>query len=607
MGGCQRETGIDIIGKVRWGTHMAQLYSNKSDIFEIVVPYFKTGLKNNEQCVYIYSQDSSYEEVETILRNSIENVNKYIEMGQLLLIPYTEWYLLDGIFDEVRVNRQWLELSEGSISKGFDGLRAVGGTYWVEKKYNKAFFNYEFNIGAFIKNLPIVVLCLYDTNKVDTLETAKIIRSHTYTLTKHDNQYEMIKNMELILMDKQLANREHLYKRVIQLLPDIVFIHDEYNIYYCNKAAFYLTGISVEDLPCDKSVLDFVITRQKNKFRKHIKNVLNINRESHFIEVQFICSDGNIKVMEIVSSKNLYNGKPALISVFRDKTECKRIDELEKDVKKNKELLNNVIEHEKIKTEYFSNFSHELRTPINVILGAIQLFELDEEFLQEKYNSYLKSMKQNCLRLIRLVNNIIDINKLDANVYEINKKNYDIVSLVEEITLSVVDYAKNKYITIAFDTNVEEKVIACDQDKIERIILNLISNAIKFTHNGGHILVSVIDCDDTVKIIVKDNGIGIPTEKHQSIFNRYEQVDKSLRRECEGSGIGLSIVKALVEIHGGSIILNSELGKGSEFIVELPSETLISNSNLISDGLYYKHNHKHFVERINVEFSDIYS
>jgi PAS domain S-box-containing protein len=607
--GHPRDSGIDIIGHVKWGTHIAQLYSDQNDILEVAVPFLHAGLNSNELCVYIYTNDNRHSEHLSILRKSVKEFDEYIQKGQLLLIPHTDWYLKDNSFNEMRVDKQWKELVKTAFDKGFEGIRAVGDTGWLNKSYLRAFEAYERNISIFIKNLSIIALCLYDTEKIGIYETADILKNHDYILTKLDNKYKLIKNYELELRDKQLEIKEENYKSLIQLLPDIVFIHDENNIYYCNKAAYYMTGITAEELPSSKSVIDFTITKQKDKFRNYIRSALGVDKATHFIELQFICSDGNIKDMEIVTTKCVFNGKSVLISVFRDKTAFKRINELEKDIQKNKELLNTAIEQDRMKTEFFCNFSHELRTPINVILGALQLLEMDKDICKEKpnYCAYFKSMKQNCFRLIRLVNNIIDINEIEARMYELNKQNCDIVSLVEDITFSVIDYAKNKKIKIIFDTNVEKKVIACDADKIERVILNLISNAIKFSYNEGNILVSLIDCNNKVIIKVKDNGIGIPKENQKNIFNRYEQVDKSLRRRREGSGIGLSIVKGLVEMHGGTISVNSELGLGSEFIVELPSEQIESNSSKNNQYTVEKYKPNHYVERINVEFSDIYS
>jgi signal transduction histidine kinase len=213
-------------------------------------------------------------------------------------------------------------------------------------------------------------------------------------------------------------------------------------------------------------------------------------------------------------------------------------------------------------------------------------------------------MKQNCYRLLRLVNNLIDITKIDSGYFDINKINNDIVGLVEDITLSIVDYAENRGLSLMFDTDIEEKIIACDPEKIERIIMNLLSNAVKFTGNGGNILVSIEDGEEYIGIRVKDDGRGIPENKLYSIFNRFVQVDKSLTRDHEGSGIGLSLVKSLVELHEGRISVKSEINVGTEFLVELPCKIL--PQGFLEDTSIRNIIHDNRIEKINIEFSDIY-
>ena len=266
--------------------------------------------------------------------------------------------------------------------------------------------------------------------------------------------------------------------------------------------------------------------------------------------------------------------------------------------------------YDRIKTDFFANISHELRTPINVIFSAIQVHKLRlkeciwNNASTDRYK-YTKIMEQNCYRLLRLVNNLIDITKIDSGYFGINETNYNIVSLIEDITLSVADYIENKGLSVVFDTDVEEKIIACDLEKIERIILNLLSNAVKFTPYGGNIKVSVEDGIENICIRIKDTGKGIPPEKLNSIFERFVQVDKSLARENEGSGIGLSLVKALLELHGGTISVKSKEGYGSEFIMHIPCKLVDSvDSNYI---LYDDLIGKGCIKKINLEFSDIYN
>ena len=268
------------------------------------------------------------------------------------------------------------------------------------------------------------------------------------------------------------------------------------------------------------------------------------------------------------------------------------------------------INEEKRLSEFFSNISHELRTPLNIIFSSLQLmdFYISNNSLYDnidKFINYKKSMKQNCYRLLRLVNNLIDITKIDSGYLMLDLEKCNIISLVEDIILSISEYVENKNLTLTFDTNVEEKMLCCYPDKIERIILNLLSNAIKFTNPGDSILVSMEDKGQSIIISIKDTGIGIEQDKLDVIFERFKQVNKSFSREHEGSGIGLSLVKSLVEMHNGTIEAKSSYGKGSEFIIELPiNESNCKNTPTSLNELYNEDHSK--IEKVNVEFADIY-
>lgn len=294
---------------------------------------------------------------------------------------------------------------------------------------------------------------------------------------------------------------------------------------------------------------------------------------------------------------------------LKDTIERKHMEELQKSVEEERRRLNDLMEYDRIKTEFFANISHELRTPINVVFSALQLYDSNikdysSQNASSYCNKYIKIMKQNCYRLLRLVNNLIDITKIDAGYFQIFETNNDIISLIENITLSVADYIESKGLSVIFDTDIEEKTIACDPDKIERIILNLLSNAVKFTQPGGEIMVSIENGIQNICIRVKDTGSGIPVDKLNSIFERFVQVDKSLTRSHEGSGIGLSIVKTLVELHGGTLYAKSQVGHGTEIIMYIPCKSVEEANNENSS----RHSiAKNYIEKIDIEFSDIYN
>lgn len=270
-------------------------------------------------------------------------------------------------------------------------------------------------------------------------------------------------------------------------------------------------------------------------------------------------------------------------------------------------LIINPLTALKMQDEIFANISHELKTPLNVIFSANQLMELylKNDSLEDNRENILKGsniIKQNCYRLIKLINNIVDLSKMESGYLKLNLYNENMVYVVEDIVQSVSEHIKGKGINIVFDTDTEEKIIACDAEKIERIILNLISNAIKFTDTNGTIFINIFDRGNSIEIEVKDTGIGIDKKHLNDIFERFHQVDKSLSRNAEGSGIGLSLVKSIVELHGGKISVDSTLGEGTTFKIELPART-VKNEKVIEKNK--TRNNK--VEMINIEFSDIYS
>ncbi|MBU3110862.1 ATP-binding protein [Clostridium lacusfryxellense] len=260
----------------------------------------------------------------------------------------------------------------------------------------------------------------------------------------------------------------------------------------------------------------------------------------------------------------------------------------------------------KLQGEFLVNVSHELKTPLNVIFATAQLFNMycNSGSLDEKKDSiikYIESIKQNTYRLSKIINNIVDLSKIEAGFFKLNLSNNNIVEIVEEIVMSVTTLTDSKGLNIIFDTDKEEINIACDIEKIERIVLNLISNAIKFSHIGDEIVVEVKDKNEFIEISVRDSGIGIEEKNLDMIFDRFKQVDKSLSRNTEGTGIGLSLVKSIVELHGGTIDVESKFGKGSTFTVRLPSKKVI-HENMIYDSNVRSKN-----ENINVELSDVYT
>lgn len=407
------------------------------------------------------------------------------------------------------------------------------------------------------------------------------------------------------LAEMVMEKTEAMYSNIFNTCPDMIYVIDLINkkVIEANTETCNFFDVDKKDI-INKSIFDvfkgFDFEIGIHEFEVLKEGITIRGREAEYEH------KGKKFFLESSYSPVLEEGKlTKLLCITRDISERKRVSELELERERDRRRLDEARQYDQIKTEFFANISHELRTPINVIFSALQVLDMykdNKEINRMPYTKYSTVMRQNCYRLLRLINNLIDITKIDAGFFKMNFSMQDIVKLIEDITLSVVTYAENKAIEVIFDTDEEEIFTYCDPDKIERIVLNLLSNAIKFTDYGGHITVRLECAQDNVKISVKDDGRGIPEDKIDIIFERFRQVDKSLAREKEGSGIGLSLVKSLVELHNGEIEVYSELNKGSEFIIKIP----IIEKYELEGELNLREKEGANIERINIEFSDIY-
>lgn len=236
-------------------------------------------------------------------------------------------------------------------------------------------------------------------------------------------------------------------------------------------------------------------------------------------------------------------------------------------------------EVDKVKTSFFTNISHEFRTPLTLIKGPVQGMidqfvngqtELDKQKIVEQ----LRLVQRNSDLLLKLINQLLDLAKLESGSLKVEKSEADVYSFVRAIASSFESFARQKNVSLQVNVPVGNCNALFDKDKVETILINLINNAIKFTPSDGSVtVIADLSCDpDKLRLSVKDTGIGIPVDQQQKIFERFHQVSEAHKEV--GTGVGLSLVKELVALMGGTISVTSEEGKGSEFIVTLPVEKL---------------------------------
>jgi signal transduction histidine kinase len=247
---------------------------------------------------------------------------------------------------------------------------------------------------------------------------------------------------------------------------------------------------------------------------------------------------------------------------------------LARDITEKKRYEQRLKELDQMKSAFVSNVSHELRTPLTAIkASADNMLDRLLGDLNEKQVGYLTRIKSNTDRLARLINDLLDLSTIEAGKINLRLMNLPLVALVREATESLRPVATEKLIHLKVVSADPRAIAWADRDKVIQVLMNLIGNALKFTPLRGKVTVAVTRNDPAwMQISVADSGPGIPVEEVNNVFGRFYQIDQAGKQKTQGTGLGLAISKALVEMHGGKIWVESELGKGSAFCFTVPAE-----------------------------------
>jgi len=225
----------------------------------------------------------------------------------------------------------------------------------------------------------------------------------------------------------------------------------------------------------------------------------------------------------------------------------------------------------KHKSEFLANMSHELRTPLNAVIGFSDLL-LERLFgeMNEKQENYIRNIQTSGKHLLSLINDILDLSKVEAGRMELDVANVHIPSALQNAMMLIRERAQRQNVELSCNVDPQINEIPADERKFKQIMLNLLTNAVKFTQEGGHVDVNVRLANGHLEISVTDTGVGIAQENQQAVFEEFRQVGRQFSGKQEGTGLGLALTRRFIELHGGTIKLQSELGKGSTFTFTIP-------------------------------------
>ena len=498
----------------------------------------------------------------TLIQNKLEeSENMYKNLMDVL----NEGVIIHDNKNIKYINDKGLEILDINIGKKEIFIEDIKNI--VSKKFREKFLS---NIQLVISRKEEKVI-----NKIELIN-GRIVELVTTNIKLNDEDLLISIVIDITELENTIMNieqSEKTYKLLLQTLPEgIVIVNPttKKHIYRNEASIRMLKTIGLEKL--NESIKTYLKEENYCNFRRFTIDKLN-----------------NVDIsLAIVKREE----EGSLIVVFR-MLDCEfKSIQLEKE-------LNRIKEKNKFKTEFLSNVAYDIKKPINKIFETNNnLIENKGKYNSENINNHTRLVKQNCYRLIRLLNNIEYVSRIDNGTCTLELRKCDIVKLLENIVKISKTYTDKKGIDISFKSEVNKKILSLDIDKVEKIILNILSNAIKFTDTGGRIDINLYMENEQVCISIKDTGIGIPKDKTEVIFENFEQLDTTLSRGCEGTGMGLSVVKKLANLNNIKINVESELNKGSEFIITLPNN-IVSKNIKLQDKFAQD-------EKIDIEFSDIY-
>lgn len=570
-----RNSGIEVIGELPWGSHFCNFFESKEDLLQILVPYFKAGLVNNEYCLWITSDPITVEIAFEALRKEIHDFAKYEEKEQIAILPHSDWYLKDKTFVPDVVINGWYQKLKKSLIDGFDGMRVNGNEGWLDSDIWKNFIDYERSLNNSLKEKRMIVLCTYPLAKCDAHAVFDVSQVHEIAITKRKGNWEIVEVPSIKLTKSQLArDKKELEDKVAERTKELTIINarleKEIEQHKITKArlltVFDATDTAYLLLESDLSILLF-----NHRAADYVRKVFNWNLKTGDNMHDFIPADRQVLFSERVeraikgeqisfetrydlenesslwyhircfpipnNDKEIYG----LVLACTDITESKLLEnQLERErLEKQLEITNAVISAEENERQ---EIGRELHDNIQQILVSARLFltMIDKKQISETGYSYLQQTNQMILSAIDEIRNLS---------HSMITPFIEDTSLKDAIEKVVFIIASTSEIKVSMDVTGldEEKLSEKLRLTIFRIIQEQFSNILKYS-KASAVLLKIVQDNEKLTLTIQDNGIGFDTSK-------------------KTSGIGLMNIQSRASLFNGEVSIRSSPGQGFELSV----------------------------------------
>ncbi len=539
-----RKSGIDTIGDIPSSTHICQLYRTKEDLIDILIPYFKAGLENNEFCIWVTQGSFTEKEAKEALRKDVPDLDKYLKGGQMEFVLHTKWHLKGGAFNPKGVLNDWVEQLNQAKAKGYDGMRVTVNTTWLKKSKWKNIFDYEEQMNHANGTHQIMTICTYPLDECGASEVITSIRNHQYTLIKREDEWEVIKSPRLKYPNRPKKDSEGGIGRVIKSsLGSISVTNLKENMMDYDSETFDLYGGSSDDSVIGKRVYELIAEKETKKMLKQ-----NIAKS---FESAFMAAARGTFPPELSGGAVLASTKDHL-----------PFTAVANNIASRKILEEKLVQSEKLVGigTLASGIINEINNPLAGIMGYAEIM---------KDENNLNLMKKYAERIVCEAERVSDIvkwlSKYSSPAKDLNITALDLNGVIDESLEALKHTHKSFDIQIEKDYHKISNIMG-NRGELLQIFVNLLSNAADAMCNGGRLHLSTTMNHEYVEVKVSDDGIGIPRKDINRIFEPFF----TTKEVGKGTGLGLYVLSMIVKKHHGTIDVDSEVGMGSTFTLRFP-------------------------------------
>jgi signal transduction histidine kinase/ActR/RegA family two-component response regulator len=564
-----RHTGIATIGDVPWGTHFCQFYQDKQDLIDILVPYFKAGLENNEFCMWVTSEALRSAEAKAALAANVENLETYIASGQLEILD-NEWYTSGGKFESDRVLKSWIDRLEAATRRGFAGLRLTGNTSWLEKPEWHGFMEYEATVDAIFGHHRILGICTYSPSRCGALQIMDVISNHAFALVKRVGRWDVIQSAERKKVEASLHESEARFRALVTATSDVVYrmSPDWTEMRYLRGKDF----IPDTEGPSRAWLQKYIHPEDQQQVMAAINRAV-ATKSVFEVEHRVVRKDGTLGWTSSRAVPML-NSMGEIVEWFgtaKDVTAAKLAEE---------ELLT------RQKLESIGTLAGGIAHDFNNLLGGVLAqaeLALEEYQAGSSPEQELKRIRDGTIRGSEIVRQLMIYAGKESEAVGLVDVSQVAMGMVELLKVSI-----SKHASVVTDFCLDLPAVRGSAGQIQQIVMNLVTNASEaLEERGGVIRVATrrvnleraaavskgIAEGEYMLLEVADTGHGMSLEMQARVF------DPFFTTKSEGHGLGLAMVRGIVRGLGGAIHLESEPGKGTTFQIFLRSAGIMTGAS----------------------------